>query len=146
MKKIIDFIAKKRLLLLLISLIILVVGVILLIMPKGGKRIVDKKDNGIIANTNKEIIKEEVYKGIKFDNISLHTKDGQTTFTANITNTLKEDINIERLHIILKDNDGKEVVRLLVSISNGLKKGEKRSITASASGSYNGVASKEIVD
>ena len=74
------------------------------------------------------------------------TEKGYTTFTADVTNVSKEDIKNEKLHISLKNKDGKEVIKLLAYIPGGLKVGEIKTITASAKGDFNDVVSKAIID
>ena len=115
-------------------------------LSKSHKKHPIKNDNGIIANNNEEIIKEEKYKGITFTNISLLTENGYTTFKANAKNDSESDIKMESMHVSLKDSDGKEVVKLLIYIPNGLKKGEEKTVTASVKGELKTVVSKAIVD
>lgn len=116
----------------------------LLFLPKAHDDVV--KDNGIKAHTEEGIVKEEEYKGIKFSNISMITEKGYTTFTADVTNVSGADIDTERLHIDLKDKDGKVVIKLLAYIPNGLKSGEVKKVNASAKGEFKEIVSKEIVD
>ena len=127
------------------KIILIIVGIILLIsivlIIKGGN-----KNNKIIANTHKGIVKEEEYEGIKFSNISMLSENEQTTFTADVTNVSEEDIEKERLHLSLKNKDGKEVVKFLVYFPGGLKKGETKTIKATADGTYSDAIVKEITE
>lgn len=129
-----------------IILIIIIVILLLLLFPKAHDNDVAVKGGEIHSHTEKGIIKEEEYKGIKFTNISMLTEKGYTTFTADVTNVSKENIETERLHISLKNKDGKEIIKLLAYIPGGLKVGEIKTITASAKGEFNDVVSKAIVD
>lgn len=128
-------------------LIILIIAILLLLLfPKAHDNDVAVKDNGIYSHTEKGIIKEEEYKGVKFSNISMLTENGYTTFTADVTNVSKADIKNERLHISLRDKDGKEKIKLLAYIPGGLKVGEVKTVTASAKGDFKEVISKAIID
>lgn len=140
-------IKKKYFKILIGILLILIIAILLLLFfPKSHDNEVAIKDNEIYAHTEEGIIKEEEYKGIKFSNISMLTEKGYTTFTADVTNISKEDISSEKLHISLKDKDGKEKIKLLAYIPGGLKVGEVKTITASAKGEFREVVSKEIVE
>ena len=127
-------------------LVIIIIGVVLLSIPKDKKNLSKAQDNGIYAHTEEGIIKEEEYEGIVFKNISMLTKDGYTTFTSDITNKSDSDIEKERLHIILKDENDKEVLKYLAYFPGGLKKGETKTITATAQGNYTNAKTKIITD
>lgn len=96
------------------------------------------------SHKEKGILKEEKISGIKFFNIKLYTKDGQTTFTADVTNVLNKDIETENFDIDLLDKKNNVVITLRANIPNGLKVGETKSITASAKGEFKNVVSKKI--
>ena len=74
------------------------------------------------------------------------TKDGYTTFTSDITNTSDSDIKKERLHIVLKDENDKEVLKYLAYFPGGLKKGETKTITAIAHGNFTNAKTKVIME
>lgn len=137
---------KKSKIIIGIILILIIVILLLLLFPKAHDNDVAVKDGEIHSHTEKGIIKEEEYKGVKFTNISMLTEKGYTTFTADVTNVSKENIETEKLHISLKNKDGKEIIKLLAYIPGGLKVGEIKTITASAKGEFNDVVSKAIVD
>lgn len=151
MEKIKKILEKRNAKIILVALLLLITMIIFFIsLPKANKEEKEKKiiseDSGIHFHKEKEIVKEEKYEGIKFSNISMVTKGEYTTFSADVTNESKQDIEKERLHISLKDKEGKEIIKLLVYIPKGLKIGETKNITASAKGEFNEVVSKEIVE
>lgn len=90
------------------------------------------------------IVKDEKVEGVKFSNIVFYTKDGQTTFTADVTNISNKDIKTEDLDIDLLDKKDEVVITLRANIPNGLKKGETKKVTASAKGEFKNVVSKVI--
>ncbi len=100
--------------------------------------------NQTVANTASDLIKEVEYEGMKFDNISLITEKGYSTFTANVTNITSENINQEQVNIALKDKDGNTVINLVGVIGNELKPNETRTITAQAKIDTKNIVSKEI--
>ncbi|MBR2840454.1 MAG: FxLYD domain-containing protein [Bacilli bacterium] len=146
MSKLLYNIKQNKKVVLVVLLVIIIIGVVLFSIPKVKKNMVKLEDNGIYAHTEEGIIKEEEYDGIKFSNISMLTKDGYTTFTSDITNTSDSDIEKERLHIILKDENDKEALKYLAYFPGGLKKGETKTITATAHGNFTNVKTKIITD
>ena len=94
MSKVINILNKRKKLVILIGIILVLFIFLLLTIPKVKKGISKAQENNIYAHTEEGIIKEEEYEGVKFSNISMLTKDGYTTFTADITNT--SDGNIEK--------------------------------------------------
>lgn len=126
----------------IIILVLLVLFVILLIANIKKEKNVTKPD--MVANTSSELIKEETYEGLKFNNISLISKDGYSTFTADVTNTSSETSNIQNVNIVLKDKKGNTIVTLLGNIGQSLKANETKTITASTKGELTGVVSKAI--
>ncbi len=145
MDKVINIVKNKKIMIIIGLLIILVIAIIIFI-PKGGKKVAKVQDNGIYAHTEEGIIKEEEYEGIKFSNISMLTKDGYTTFTADVTNATDQDITKERLHIVMKDEEGKEVIKYLAYFPGGLKKGETKTIEAVGHGNFTEAKTKEITE
>lgn len=128
-------------------MVLLIVLLLIVFGSKGGSsKKIANKDSGIRAHTEEGIIKEEEFNGIKFSNISMLTEKGYTTVSADVTNVSDNDITNERLHLSLKDKDSNESVKLLVYIPNGLKKGETKTITASAHGEFSEVVSKEVME
>ena len=132
------------------SKIIMIVGIIIIALSILfifiGSKVSIKQDNKIFAHTSEGIIKEVEYNGVKFSNISMLTENGYTTFSADITNVSGEDISKERLHVVLKDSNGKEVIKYLAYFPGGLKKDETKTITASAHGNFTDAEVKEITD
>ena len=127
-------------------LVFIIIVVIIISIPKTKKNLSKTQDNGIYAHTEEGIIKEEEYEGIEFKNISMLTEDGYTTFTSDITNTSDSDIEKERLHIVLKDENDKEVLKYLAYFPGGLKKNETKTITATAQGNFTNAKTKIIVE
>ena len=129
-----------------IGIFIIVLCILFVIFTSNKNRVSIIQDNKIFANTSEGIIKEEEYDGIKFSNISMLTKDDKTTFTADVTNVSNSEITKEKLHVVLKNGDGKEVIKFLAYFPGGLKKNETKTITAFADGSFKEAEVKEITD
>lgn len=146
MNKVLYTLKRKKKIILFGVIGIVIVSVLLMSLPQVKKNLAHAQENGIYAHTEEGIIKEEEYNGINFSNISMLTKDSQTTFTADITNKSDSDITYERLHIVLKDKDGNEVTTLLAYFPGGLKKNETKTITAIAKGNLTEAFSKEITE
>lgn len=134
---------KLSLICLLVAIIALIIG---LVVSTGFKKvkIAENEKSAPVANTSEGIIKEEVYEGLKFNNITLISKDGYSTFTADVTNTNQTNSSISDVDIVLKDKDGNIVITLRGNIGDSLKPNETVSITASTKGELKSVVSKEI--
>lgn len=142
-EKILNFIKKYKLQL-IIFLVVFTALIIGLIISFSFKKVNIAKNDGITANTNAEVIKEETYEGLVLNNISLITENGYSTFSADVTNTNQTDSNIKDINIVLKDKKGNIVITLRGHIGENLKSNEKRTITAVTKGNLNNVYSKEI--
>lgn len=132
-----------------VPIIVSIISIVLIIvllkqLPSKTTNVKISKKSDMIANTSAELIKEEKYEGMTFSNISLISKKGYSTFTADVINTTSETINIKNVNIVLKDKSGNIVTTLLGNIGNPLKPNETRTITASTKGSLKGVVSKTI--
>ena len=96
------------------------------------------KESKISANVNTEVIQNTDFKGLKLSNISLirNKETKQYTFTAYVTNTTKEKINVKQVDIVLKNKKGEELITLLGDIGqDGLEANATKTITASVSDS-----------
>lgn len=145
MKKEIKITEKSKIV--LVSLVFLL-AIVPIMMNANNKRGLDKSSIKSKEHTFKHIeegiVKEENVNGVKFSNISLITKNGQTTFTADVTNITDDDIKKENFDINLLDKDNKVLITLRANIPNGLKKNESRKVYASARGDFKNVVSKVI--
>lgn len=143
---IIEF-AKKYKIQLIIFLVVIIALIIGLIISFGfdKEQIAKNDDQGIVANTAADVIKEETYEGLKFTNISLITEKGYSTFSADVTNTTQNDSNISDVNIVLKDKNGNDIITLRGNIGEPLKPNETKTITAVTKGNLKDVTSKEII-
>lgn len=145
MSKVIKIINERKKIIILIGMLFIIAILLILTVPKVKKEL-SIQENNIYAHTEEGIIKEEEYQEIRFSNISMLTENDYTTFTADLTNISDSDITKERLHVLLKDKDGKEVIKYLAYFPGGLKKGETKTITAVAHGNFTDAYTKEIVE
>lgn len=144
-ENIISFIKKYKLYLIIFLVVVIALIVGIIISFKFNKeKISIAKEPKIVANTKEGIIKEETYENLKFNNISLITEDGYTTFTADVTNTSAENSTISDVDIVLQDKDGNEVITLRGNIGEPLKPNETRTITSVTKGELKGVTTKVI--
>lgn len=142
---IIKFIKKnqKFLIIALATVVALTIGLIVS-FSFNKEKVQTKSKPEIIANTKKDVIKEEEYEGLKFTNISLIAKDGYSTFTADVTNVSQDNSDISDINIILSDKNGNEVITLRGNIGEPLKPNETRTITAVTKGELKDVTAKAI--
>lgn len=143
MDKLIDKIKENKILLAAILSALAVISLVSLI-PIGNDEPV-KKDKVYIYN-EKEILKDEEYKGMKFSNIKMIEKNGYTTLTATVTNESENDSETEKYYINILDKEKNIIIKFLGYIPGGLKKGESKQIICSGKGKFKKAFSKEIVD
>lgn len=144
-ENIISFIKKYKLYLIIFLVVVIALIVGIIISFKFNKeKISIAKEPKIVANTKEGIIKEETYENLTFNNISLITEDGYTTFTADVTNTSAENSTISDVDIVLQDKDGNEVITLRGNIGEPLKPNETRTITSVTKGELKDVTTKVI--
>ena len=142
-------ILKKDKLFLIVFLVVIValtVGIIISLRFDKEKIQIAKNENenGLVANTRKDVIKNEKYEGLEFTNISLISENGYSTFTADVTNVSQTDSTISDVDIILQDKNGNEVITLRGNIGEPLKPNETRTITAVTKGNLKNVTAKAI--
>ena len=144
-ENIISFIKKYKLYLIIFLVVVIALIVGIIISFKFNKeKISIAKEPKIVANTKEGVIKEETYENLTFNNISLITEDGYTTFTADVTNTSAENSTISDVDIVLQDKDGNEVITLRGNIGEPLKPNETRTITSVTKGELKDVTTKII--
>ena len=71
----------------------------------------NNNENIISQNTNPNVVKKQEIEGLLFDNIILKTNNNMSYFTANVTNTTDEKINVKYIKITVYDNENKELFR-----------------------------------
>lgn len=69
----------------------------------------NNNENIISQNTNPNVVKKQEIEGLLFDNIILKTNNNMSYFTANVTNTTDEKINVKYIKITVYDNENKEL-------------------------------------
>ena len=89
-----------------------------------------KKDE-VKVNTNKEVIKDQEVDGIKMTNTSMVTTNGITKLTTSVTNDTDTDYKLNEYMIIIKDKEGKEIVKIPGYVGDTIKAGETRTINSS---------------
>ena len=89
--------------------------------------------NKLKYNTSENIIKEQQIGDIKISNISLTYKDNNSTFKSTITNITQEAIYLNEIHIIVKDKNNTEIVKLIGFIGKNLESNKKEVIVTSTS-------------
>lgn len=90
-----------------------------------------KEKEEIKVNTNKDVIKDQEVDGIKMTNTSMVTTNGLTKLVTSVTNSTSTDYKLDKYIIIIKDKDGKEIVRIPGYVGDTIKAGETRTINSS---------------
>lgn len=124
---------------------VLIILIIILIIVLCVNNSNDKKLKPEVI-TNEGIIKEEDYNGLVFNNVSLITEKGYTTFTASVTNRNSEVSNISDVNINFYDKNNNLIMSFRGNIGENLNSGETRTITASTKGNLKGASYKTITE
>ena len=98
---------------------------------KENTKIEETKKEEVKVNTNEDVIKDQEVDGIKMTNTSLVVTNGITKLVTNVTNNSTEDYNLEEYIIIVKDENGKEIIRIPGYVGNTIKAGETKTINSS---------------
>lgn len=92
-------------------------------------------DDGTKLNTSTRLRKTKIVDGLKFENIQLTTKQGQSVLLADVENNTGKDIDVMLLDIILLDKNGNELTTI-GGIIGELKDGEKQLLDSSVASDY----------
>ena len=91
----------------------------------------EKPQDDIKTNTNEDVIKDQVIDGITMTNTSMVTTNKTTKLTTSVTNNTDKDYRLDEYMIIVKDEEGKEIVRIPGYVGDTIKAGETRTISSS---------------
>ncbi len=95
------------------------------------KETTKKEENEVKINTNENVIKDQEIDGIKMTNTSMITTNGITKLVTNVTNESNGDYQLEEYTIIVKDKEGKEIIRIPGYVGETIKAGETKIINSS---------------
>ena len=147
MNKIMKFIKNnKKKLIIFFVVIVIIITTAIIILNTNNKQISKKHRVKIFANTSEGIIKEENYNGLVFNNISLITENGYTTFSVDVTNTNAEVSNVSDVNINFYDKNDNLKMTFRGNIGDHLQPNETRTITSSTKGTLDGVTYKTITE
>lgn len=133
----------------LVILILLILFAMIIIVMKVASRVsrdgsgdINKReefvqvlDDGTKLNTSTRLRKTKIVDGLKFENIQLTTKQGQSVLLADVENDTGKDIDVMLLDIILLDKNGNELTTI-GGIIGELKDGEKQLLDSSVASDY----------
>ncbi len=125
-------ITKKQWIIIAVALV-LIIGVIVtaVVLSNGdNKDSAQNKEEEVIINDSADIIKEATYEGLTINNIILKSQGDFATFTATVTNSTDNEINVEDFDIVLKNGDT-TVATLYGYLGEPMAAGESRDINAS---------------
>ncbi len=91
----------------------------------------EKPQDDIKTNTNEDVIKDQIVDGITMTNTSMITTNKTTKLTTSVTNNTDKDYRLDEYMIIVKDEEGKEIVRIPGYVGDTIKAGETRTISSS---------------
>ena len=121
---------KKKLLLALVMLLSLSV-----VTGCGCGKKKDKKPTSNIVgkvdyNTNEGVIEDKTVEGLKLTNTSLKTSKYYSTLVTSVTNPTDKDIYVRIFDIIVKDKEGKVILKLQGYVGGVVPAKQTRNITS----------------
>lgn len=109
---------------------LMIIMILMLLFVGCTNEIKEPEKDDIHANTEEDVIKDQTVGVFQFENTSLVYENGTSTLETTVTNTSNTDQTIREFHIIVKDENDKEIVTLIGFIGNTIKAGEVRSISS----------------
>lgn len=109
---------------------VLLIGIFLLTGCNNAKKETETQGE-VKANTNEEVVKDQVLENFTFEKTSLIYEDGTSTLQTVVTNTSSKTEYLSEFKIHVKDVEGNEIVEMTGFIGDNLKAGESRTITSS---------------
>ena len=97
---------KKKILFIVGVVLIIILGIIALNISKN-----KTKTSPALDNLNENILKDTNYAGLKIADQSVITREGLSTYMANVTNTKDTDNHIDKLYVVFTVNG--EVIEVL---------------------------------
>ena len=101
---------------LIVSILVIILSVILSILIITNKEDEEKPSNvinGITLPETKDILKDTTVENLKITNISLLTRDGMSTYKAQVVNETDKDINIDSLYVIFYEGEEQKKIPAL---------------------------------
>lgn len=105
-----------------------------------------KEENQPIVNTNENVVKDQEVNGLSFVNTSLVYENGSSTLITEVTNNTGADYNLGDFYIIVKDENGSEMIRLLAYVGDVIPAGETRTVSAGTDMDLSKAASIEYTE
>lgn len=109
---------KNKKILIICLIIIILISIITNIYILSNKPVKDEPTiEGINKPENKEILKDVSVEGLKITNISLLTRNGISSYKAEVTNITNSKIDINKLYIIFHEEEKENKTLALYNIS-----------------------------
>ncbi len=120
---------KKRIIIIVLA-IVLIIGTLIVVAKINGKNTTEKEDK-VIINNEKDVIKDQEIDGLKLTNTSLIYENGISKLETTVENNTGSDYNLVEFSIIVKDENDKEIIVLPGYVGETIKNGEIKKINSS---------------
>lgn len=120
---------KKKIIIIVLFLTIVLLNTYFILLNKkisgneeeNNKKITEK-NNGVVKNTNEEVLKDVKVKDLDVTNISIsYLKGTGSTYSAKIKNNTDNEINLESFDIVFYDKNDKEITTITVFVGGNFK-------------------------
>ena len=90
-------------------------------------------------------IPNQTIEGLSFENANLQVENGISKYTVEVVNDLNESIKLKTIEVVLKDEKGEELTRLVGYIGDNIDSGESKLLEASIDEEINIIPKVEYV-
>lgn len=120
---------KKVIIIIATVILVLIVGALIVVANNKGKE--TKSEDKFIVNTEKDVIKDQDFDGLKFTNTSLIYENGISNLETTVENNTGSDYNLIEFSIIVKDKNDEVITTLPGYVGEVIKNGEIKKINSS---------------
>ena len=98
-----------------VSILVIILSVVLSILIITNKKEEEPSNqiDGITLPETKDLLKDTTVENLKITNISLLTRDGKSTYKAQVVNDTDEDIEIDSLYVIFYEGENQKKIPAL---------------------------------
>lgn len=121
---------KKKIIIIVIIAIVVIMS-LLMIVSNISKKNNNKEEKLPVVNTEKEVIKDQEFDGLKMTNTSLIYENGVSKLETIVENNSGNDYNLIEFSIIVKDKNDEVITTIPGYVGETIKNGEKKKINSS---------------
>ncbi len=91
------------------------------------------------SNPNSGFLPNQTIDGLSFENAQIDIQNGISKYTVEVINNLKENVDLQTIEVVLKNENGDELTSLIGYVGENLESGEKKILEASIDEEVNSI-------